>query len=75
MRRTTGPSSGTPNSASRTQDISGVCLGFSDGHAEWFPSEEVLTKVADGEWTGVDQVEPNSKCGFAEQYPGVPTLY
>ncbi len=53
----------------------GVNVGFSDGHAAWISSELLLRKVADSEITGVDPVEPNSKCGFPERYPGVPTLY
>ncbi|MFB3881094.1 MAG: DUF1559 domain-containing protein [Armatimonadota bacterium] len=53
----------------------GVNVGFSDGHASWIQSELLLQKIAGGEFTGVDQVEPRSNCGFPEKYPGVPTLY
>jgi prepilin-type processing-associated H-X9-DG protein len=55
--------------------LGGVNLGFLDGHARWFLSESVVTGVRDGDIAGVGEMWPNSACGFADDYPGVPTLY
>ncbi|MDH4208317.1 MAG: DUF1559 domain-containing protein [Anaerolineae bacterium] len=55
--------------------LGGVNLGFLDGHASWINSEALVTGVRDGDIAGVGEMSPNSTCGFAEDYPGVPTLY
>ena len=59
-----------------TRHMGGVNMGFADGHAQWMSSEAVVAKVANKEWTEIPGAAyPNSQCGFAEQYPGQPTLY
>jgi len=55
--------------------LGGVNLGFLDGHASWINSEALITRVRDGDISGVGEMSPNSTCGFADDYPGVPTLY
>ena len=59
-----------------TRHLGGVNVGFADGHATWINSEALLKKVADQDWTeSPGGAYPNSQCGFAESYPGEPTLY
>jgi len=58
-----------------SRHLGGVNLGFLDGHASWINSQSVVTGVRDGDISGVSEVWPNSACGFADEYPGVPTLY
>jgi prepilin-type N-terminal cleavage/methylation domain-containing protein/prepilin-type processing-associated H-X9-DG protein len=58
-----------------SRHLGGVNLGFLDGHASWMNSQSVVTAVAEGDLAGVGEMWPNSMCGFAEDYPGVPTLY
>lgn len=59
----------------------GVNLGFLDGHAAWFASEDVLAQSpskgdpARGRLRGYGPNGPTSDCDFAEDNPGVPTLY
>ena len=55
--------------------LAGVNLGFLDGHASWMHSDLLIVKVAEGDIAGVGEMWPNSTCGFADDYPGVPTLY
>ncbi len=54
---------------------SGVNIGFLDGHVQWIGSEALLQERKLGTLTGFGEWGPNSQCGFAELYPGVPTLY
>jgi prepilin-type N-terminal cleavage/methylation domain-containing protein/prepilin-type processing-associated H-X9-DG protein len=58
-----------------SRHLGGVNLGFLDGHAGWMNSQSVVTAVAEGDLAGVGEMWPNSACGFAEDNPGVPTLY
>jgi len=59
-----------------TRHPGGVNIGFADGHATWINSEALVKKVAEGDMTeGPWPTYPNSQCGFAESYPGEPTLY
>lgn len=59
----------------------GVNIGFLDGHAGWFDSEEVIALSPSecdpdrGRLRGYMPWGPTSDCGFAEDNPGVPTLY
>ncbi len=59
----------------------GVNIGFLDGHAAWFDSEEVIRESpskgnpARGALRGYAPWGPTSDCDFAEENPGVPTLY
>ena len=59
----------------------GVNLGFLDGHAAWFASEDVIAQspskgnAARGRLRGYGPNGPTSDCDFAEDNPGVPTLY
>jgi len=59
----------------------GVNLGFLDGHAAWFASEDVIAQSpskgnpARGRLRGYGPNGPTSDCDFAEDNPGVPTLY
>jgi len=59
----------------------GVNIGFLDGHASWFASEEVIRQSPSkrdperGRLRGFEPPGPTSDCGFAEDNPGVPTLY
>jgi prepilin-type N-terminal cleavage/methylation domain-containing protein/prepilin-type processing-associated H-X9-DG protein len=55
--------------------LGGVNLGFLDGHAAWVNSESVISRFAAGTLTGLDVWGPTSTCGFAQDYPGVPTIY
>ncbi|MFB3880781.1 MAG: type II secretion system protein [Armatimonadota bacterium] len=55
--------------------LGGVNLGFLDGHASWINSEALIKRAAEGEITGVSTWGPTSTCGFAEDNPGVPTIY
>jgi prepilin-type processing-associated H-X9-DG protein len=59
-----------------TRHLGGVNIGFADGHAMWINSEALLMKVATKDWTECPgAAEPNSQCGFAQKYPGQPSLY
>jgi prepilin-type N-terminal cleavage/methylation domain-containing protein/prepilin-type processing-associated H-X9-DG protein len=58
-----------------SRHLGGVNLGFLDGHAGWINSQLLVTAVAEDDLAGVGGVWPNSTCGFADDYPGVPTLY
>jgi prepilin-type N-terminal cleavage/methylation domain-containing protein/prepilin-type processing-associated H-X9-DG protein len=58
-----------------SRHLGGVNLGFLDGHASWMNSQSVVTGVRDGDLSGIGEVWPNSTCGFADDFPGVPTLY
>jgi len=59
----------------------GVNIGFLDGHAQWFDSEEVIALSPSkgdpdrGRLRGYMPTGPTSDCEFAEDNPGVPTLY
>ena len=53
----------------------GVNIGFLDGHAQWIPSETLIAEVAAGGIDGVKAWGPTSDCGFANDHPGVPTIY
>ena len=59
----------------------GVNLGFLDGHAAWFASEDVIAQSpsqgnpARGRLRGYGPDGPTSDCDFAEENPGAPTLY
>ncbi len=54
--------------------LGGNNVGFLDGHAAWMNGEAILAAVKAGKLEGVDAF-PTSDCGFAQMYPGVPTLY
>ncbi|HUU54055.1 MAG TPA: type II secretion system protein [Armatimonadota bacterium] len=55
---------------------SGVNIGFLDGHVRWIASEALLDDAKTGAVSGLGPLwGPSSQCGFAELYPGVPTLY
>jgi len=53
----------------------GVNVGFLDGHAQWVASETLIAEVAAGEIDGAKAWGPTSDCGFADDHPGVPTIY
>ncbi len=59
----------------------GVNLGFLDGHAAWFASEDLIAQSPSqgdperGRLRGYGPNGPTSDCSFAEDNPGVPTLY
>lgn len=59
----------------------GVHLGFLDGHAAWFGSEDVIAQSPSkgdpnrGRFRGYEPNGPTSDCDFVEDNPGVPTLY
>ena len=55
--------------------LGGVNLGYLDGHAAWIHSERLIDRYKEGELGGLYNQGPWSTCGFAEAYPGVPTLY
>lgn len=61
--------------------LGGVNLGFMDGHASWMSSQLLLSKIADGELESLDPAQdawaPNTICwpGYADDYPGVPTIF
>jgi len=58
--------------------LGGVNMGFMDGHAAWISSEALVRKAADGDITNVDAWGPNTACywgNWADDYPGVPTLF
>jgi prepilin-type N-terminal cleavage/methylation domain-containing protein/prepilin-type processing-associated H-X9-DG protein len=55
--------------------MGGSNVGFWDGHAKWIAGEAIIDGVEAGTITGMDvNWGPRSYCGFAEEYPGVPTL-
>jgi prepilin-type processing-associated H-X9-DG protein len=53
----------------------GVNVGFLDGHAQWMASETLIAEVAAGLIDGLQPWGPTSDCGFADDHPGVPTIY
>ncbi len=53
----------------------GVNITFIDGHSQWIASETLIDRVAAGEIDGIPAWGPTSDCGFADRYPGVPTIY
>ena len=65
----------------RARHKGGVNIGFLDGHARWLHSERVIAlspSAGDperGRLRGYRPWGPTSDCGFAEEHPGVPTLY
>ena len=59
----------------RARHLGGVNCGFLDGHAQWIASEQLVTKVRDGEIQGLSQWGPTSDCGFSDANPGVPTIW
>ena len=65
----------------RARHKGGVNIGFLDGHARWLHSERVIALSPThgdperGRLRGCGPWGPTSDCGFAEDHPGVPTLY
>jgi len=65
----------------RARHRGGVNLGFLDGHAAWFASEDVIAQSPSkgdpdrGRLRGYGPDGPTSDCDFTEDNPGVPTLY
>lgn len=65
----------------RARHKGGVNIGFLDGHARWLHSERVIALSPSqgdperGRLRGYGPRGPTSDCGFAEEHPGVPTLY
>jgi prepilin-type N-terminal cleavage/methylation domain-containing protein/prepilin-type processing-associated H-X9-DG protein len=60
---------------SYARHLGGTNVGFWDGHAAWISSEALIDAVEAGQLQGFDvSWGPRSYCGFAEEYPGVPTL-
>ncbi|MCK4299381.1 MAG: hypothetical protein KAX80_07605, partial [Planctomycetes bacterium] len=59
----------------------GVNLGFLDGHAAWFASEDLIAQSPSkgdperGRLRGYGPDGPTADCDFSEENPGVPTLY
>jgi len=63
-----------------SRHLGGVNLGFLDGHASWVASEGVLTRLRDGELSGVASWGPTSTCGAYDPNIGglatdVPLIY
>ena len=65
-----------------SRHLGGVNIGYLDGHASWMPSQMVINKTGEGELGGVpfwgpqaDCINPETGNKFADDYPGVPTLY
>ena len=55
--------------------LGGVNLGYLDGHASWISSQMLLNKIGEEELEGIYFWGPTADCGFADDYPGVPTIY
>jgi len=57
----------------------GINAGFLDGHASWINSEIFLSKIRDGDISGLETFwPPTSTCDngyFPATYPGVATIY
>jgi len=65
----------------RARHRGGVNIGFLDGHARYLHSERLIALSPSegdperGRLRGYGPSGPTSDCGFAEEHPGVPTLY